>query len=93
VGVFRGGYSKFGVLRVVFCGENVVECVVKLVRCSSLFEDEKYATSGRYFFGLLRRSDGQLGQTGKARGFGWSLVAKTKTKAKADGARRFIGVR
>jgi hypothetical protein len=28
-GVSRGGCSKSGVLRVVFCGENMVECVVK----------------------------------------------------------------
>jgi hypothetical protein len=41
-----------------FCGENVVECVVKLVRCRSLFKDEKCATFGKYFFGSPRRGDG-----------------------------------
>jgi hypothetical protein len=30
-GVFEGGFGKRGGLWMVFCGENVVECVVNVV--------------------------------------------------------------
>jgi hypothetical protein len=31
-GVFEGGFGKSGVQRLVFCGANVVQCVVNVVR-------------------------------------------------------------
>jgi len=36
-GVFEGGFGKSGVKRMVFCGENVVECVVNVDNFWSLF--------------------------------------------------------
>jgi hypothetical protein len=40
-GVFEGGFGKSGVQSMVFCGENVVECVVNVVNFRSLFRGEK----------------------------------------------------
>jgi hypothetical protein len=41
MGVFEGCFGKTVVQRVVFCGENVVDCVVNVDKFWSLFGGEK----------------------------------------------------
>ena len=40
-GVFEGGFGKSGVKLVVFCGENVVECVANMVLLRGAFWGRK----------------------------------------------------
>jgi hypothetical protein len=40
-GVFEGGFGKSGAQSMVFCGENVVGCVVIVARKRSFLRDEK----------------------------------------------------
>jgi hypothetical protein len=51
-GVFDGFFGKIGVLWLVFCGENVVECVANVVCRQSLFQGRKIGQVFEvYFFG------------------------------------------
>jgi hypothetical protein len=45
-----GVLAKIGCNSVVFCGEVVVECVVKMVKKRHLTGNEKYATFSVLFF-------------------------------------------
>ena len=47
---FEGCFGKSGVQNVVFCGENVVNCVVNVDEKLPLFAVEKWDMVFNYFF-------------------------------------------
>jgi hypothetical protein len=49
----RGVLEKVGVWTWFFAGVNVVDCVVNVVRKTSFFDDEKYATFFNFIFTSL----------------------------------------
>ena len=52
----RGVLEKVVCRTWFFCGENVVRCVVNVVKKLSFFGDEKWDTSFEYFFNILSSS-------------------------------------
>jgi hypothetical protein len=60
MGIFEGCFGKCGCLRVVFCGEVVVNCVVKHGGLMVVFRELKFFTFWKNFCGKLDTDRGTL---------------------------------